>query len=325
MSNLTYKDAGVDIEAGDLFVERIKEKVKRTCGERVVSGVGGFACLYDVDGERYLAAGTDGVGTKLLVAQKLGIHNSIGIDLVLCVSTIFCAQVPEDCSSWIIWQRAKLDVSVSEQIVEGIVDGCLQAKVALIGGETAEMPGMYGVGKYDLAGFAVGEVYKKDVIDGSRVQNGDAIVGIASSGIHSNGLSFGLDCWEEKENDEEYWKALLVPTRIYTPYIEALQSHNIPIHGLAHITGGGIQNINRIHPQAQVKIDSFPDVQDSEVAGIFRMIKERSQISDDELLTTFNMGVGMAVVTPKPQETIDVIRDMGVPAMENRRDDSVKK
>ena len=118
----------------------------------------------------------------------------------------------------------------------------------------------------------------------------------------------------KEESDEEYWKELLVPTRIYTPYIEALQSHNIPIHGLAHITGGGIQNINRIHPQAQVKIDSFPDVQDSEVAGIFRMIKERSQISDDELFTTFNMGVGMAVVTSKPQETIDVIRDMGVPA-----------
>lgn len=313
MSNLTYKDAGVDIEAGDLFVERIKEKVKRTCGERVVRGVGGFACLYDVDGERYLAAGTDGVGTKLLVAQKLGIHNSIGIDLVaMCINDILCTGA-KGLFFMDYLATGKLDVSVSEQIVEGIVDGCLQAKVALIGGETAEMPGMYGVGKYDLAGFAVGEVYKKDVIDGSRVQNGDAIVGIASSGIHSNGLSLARLLGKE-ENDEEYWKELLVPTRIYTPHIEALQFHNIPIHGLAHITGGGIQNINRIHPQTQVKIDSFPDVYDSEVAGIFRMIKERSQISDDELFTTFNMGVGMAVVTSKPQEAIDVIRDMGVPA-----------
>ena len=214
MSNLTYKDAGVDIEAGDLFVERIKEKVKRTCGERVVSGVGGFACLYDVDGERYLAAGTDGVGTKLLVAQKLGIHNSIGIDLVaMCINDILCTGA-RGLFFMDYLATGKLDVSVSEQIVEGIVDGCLQAKVALIGGETAEMPGMYGVGKYDLAGFAVGEVYKKDVIDGSRVQNGDAIVGIASSGIHSNGLSLARLLGRE-ENDEEYWKELLVPTRIY--------------------------------------------------------------------------------------------------------------
>lgn len=313
MSKITYKDAGVDIDAGDAFVDRIKKQVQKTCGDRVIQGVGGFASLYDIDGERYLAAGTDGVGTKLLVAQKLGIHHSIGIDLVaMCINDVLCTGA-KGLFFMDYLATGKLDIDISEQIMEGLVEGCMQAKVALIGGETAEMPGMYDVGTYDLAGFAVGEVFKKDVLDGTQVQHGDSIVGIGSSGIHSNGLSLAR-LLAQPENDEDYWQELLTPTRIYSPYIESIQQQNLSIHGLAHITGGGIHNINRICPLASVIIDSFPDVTDPELPTIFKILKERSSLSQDELFKTFNMGVGMAIITPQPQDIIDVIRDMGIPA-----------
>ena len=313
MSKITYKDAGVDIEAGSVFVERIKKRVQQTCGKRVVQGVGGFASLYDIDGERYLAAGTDGVGTKLMVAQKLGIHHTIGIDLVaMCINDILCTGA-KGLFFMDYLATGKLDLEISEQIMEGLVEGCMQAKVALIGGETAEMPTMYDVGTYDLAGFAVGEVFKNDVIDGTKVQQGDSIVGIASSGIHSNGLSLAR-MLAQSENDEAYWQELLRPTRIYTSYIETIQREDIPIHGLAHITGGGIQNINRICPQATAVVDSFPDVSDPDIPNIFSILKTRSSLSKDELYKTFNMGVGMAVVTPQPQEIIQLVREMGIPA-----------
>ena len=311
MSGLTYKDAGVDIDAGEALVEKIKQRVRRTCGERVISGVGGFACLYDVDGDRFLAAGTDGVGTKLMVAQKLGIHNTIGIDLVaMCINDILCTGA-KGLFFMDYLATGKLDIEVSEQIISGIVDGCLQAKVALIGGETAEMPGMYAPGKYDLAGFAVGEVFRKDVIDGSAVQNGDSIIGLASSGIHSNGLSLARLLGRETD-DEDYWQELLTPTRIYTPYIDAIREQKIEIHGLAHITGGGLDNINRIHSEANIVIDSFPSL--SEVAPIFSELQKRSGLPMEELHRTFNMGVGMAVVTPEPQKILDIMDNMGLQA-----------
>lgn len=308
---LTYKAAGVDIDAADALVEKIKARVRKTYGERVVSGVGGFACLYALDEERYLAAGTDGVGTKLLVAQKLGIHNTIGIDLVaMCINDILCTGA-KGLFFMDYLAAGTLNVAVSEQIIAGIVEGCLQAKVALIGGETAEMPGMYPAGKYDLAGFAVGEVRKHDVIDGALMQDGDKIVGLASSGIHSNGLSLARRLGKE-EQDDEYWSSLLIPTRIYTPYIDAIREQKIPVHGLAHITGGGWNNINRMNARAKFIIDNAPEL--SEISPIFSELKKRSGLPMSELYRTFNMGVGMAIVTPQPQKLLKLMETLGLQA-----------
>ena len=290
----SYKDAGVDIEKGDALVARIKEKVRKTCGSRVISGVGGFACLYDVDGDRMLAAGTDGVGTKLLVAQSLNIHNTIGIDLVaMCINDILCTGA-KGLFFMDYFATGALELEVSEQIIDGIVEGCSQAKVALIGGETAEMPGMYPAGKYDLAGFAVGEVFKKTLLDGSAVQEGDSIIGIASTGIHSNGLSLARKLILDTDPQ---WKELLTPTAIYTDAIESLPHHDI--HGLAHITGGGLTNIARINSSFDYLIDSFPAPE--ETPAIFHTLTHRSALPARELFRTFNMGVGMAVITPNPE------------------------
>lgn len=287
---ISYKDAGVDIEKGDALVEKIKQKVASTCGPRVVSGVGGFACLYDIDGERMLAAGTDGVGTKLMVAQQCGIHNTIGIDLVaMCANDIVCTGA-RGLFFMDYLATGKLDLGVSEQIIDGIVEGCRQAKLALIGGETAEMPGVYEEGTYDLAGFAVGEVFKKDLIDGSLVQEGDYIVGIASTGIHSNGLSLARKLITPQE---EAWKELLTPTKIYCSDIDALERSSI--HGLAHITGGGLCNVARINSNFDYRFDSVPAL-----LPIFELLKQRSALSQKELYRTFNMGVGMVVVTSDP-------------------------
>lgn len=294
---ISYKDAGVDIEKGDALVEKIKQKVASTCGPRVVSGVGGFACLYDIDGERMLAAGTDGVGTKLMVAQQCGIHNTIGIDLVaMCANDIVCTGA-RGLFFMDYLATGKLDLGVSEHIIDGIVEGCRQAKLALIGGETAEMPGVYEEGTYDLAGFAVGEVFKKDLIDGSLVQEGDYIVGLASTGIHSNGLSLARKLVTPQE---EAWKELLTPTKIYCSDMDALERSSI--HGLAHITGGGLCNVARINSNFDYRFDSVPAL-----LPIFELLKHRSALSQKELYRTFNMGVGMAVVTSDPsyvQETV---------------------
>jgi phosphoribosylformylglycinamidine cyclo-ligase len=306
---LTYKDAGVDIDAGDAFVEKIKARVAQTCGPRVVSGVGGFACLYDVDGDRMLAAGTDGVGTKLLVAQKLGIHHTIGIDLVaMCINDILCTGA-KGLFFMDYLATGKLNVEVSDQIVAGIVEGCMQSKVALIGGETAEMPGMYAPGKYDLAGFAVGEVFRNQVLDGTQIQDGDSIVGIASSGIHSNGLSLARALGKE-EGDDSYWRTLLEPTRIYTPQVESLRDAGVGIHGIAHITGGGLLNIARLNVSKDYHITNFPN--SSEVSSIFTELSERSQLSPAELYKTFNMGVGLCVITSEPDRTREIIASSGI-------------
>lgn len=305
--SLTYKEAGVDIKAGEALVEKIKARVAQTCGPRVFSGVGGFASLYDVDGQRLLAASTDGVGTKLMVAQRLGIHNTIGIDLVaMCINDILCTGA-RGLFFMDYLATGTLDVDVSDQIVAGIVEGCLQAKVALIGGETAEMPGMYPEGRYDLAGFAVGEVMRSDVLDGSKVQVGDSIVGIASTGIHSNGLSLARQLGTD--DDESYWKTLLTPTKIYTAEVEALQASDSPIHGLAHITGGGLLNIPRVNQQCDYVIDNFPSL--DEVPPIFKTLSDQSKLSEHELFKTFNMGVGMCVVTTDPEGVRTVLYEMG--------------
>jgi phosphoribosylformylglycinamidine cyclo-ligase len=293
----SYKDAGVDIEKGDALVSRIKEKVRKTCGARVISGVGGFACLYDIDGDRMLAAGTDGVGTKLMIAQSLGIHNSIGIDLVaMCANDILCTGA-KGLFFMDYLATGALDLGVAEQIIDGVVEGCSQAGLALIGGETAEMPGMYAPGKYDLAGFAVGEVFKKTLIDGSKIQEGDTIIGIASTGIHSNGLSLARKLIEQHEAE---WRTLLTPTAIYTADIDAMdRSH---INGLAHITGGGLSNIARINTSFDYVIDSFPKTQ--ELPSIFKTLSKRSGLSPRELFRTFNMGIGMTVITSEPEAVL---------------------
>ena len=311
MTRITYKAAGVDIDAGQELVKKIKTRVQQTYGERVLSGVGGFASLYDIGGGRYLAAGADGVGTKLLVAQRLGIHHTIGIDLVaMCINDVLCTGA-RGLFFMDYLAMGKLELDVCESVIAGITEGCMAAKVALIGGETAEMPGMYPPGRYDLAGFAIGEVHQEDLLDGSQLENGDAIVGLASSGIHSNGLSLARRLGRE-HNDEEYWKELLVPTRIYTPYIEAIREQKIPIHGLAHITGGGLDNIKRISEKATVVIDTLPAR--SEIAPIFSQLIERSGLPKEELYRTFNMGIGMAVVTPEPQRVLGLMKTLDIRA-----------
>lgn len=303
----TYTDAGVDIAAGEALVEKIKSRVSQTYGPQVVNGVGGFAALYQVDDTRLLAAATDGVGTKVMVAQRLGIHHTIGIDLVaMCVNDVLCTGA-RGLFFMDYLATGKLDVAVAEQIVAGITAGCLEAKVALIGGETAEMPGMYPDGVYDLAGFAVGEVRRSQIMDGSQIQAGDSIVGIASSGIHANGLS--LARMLGRDDDESYWQQLLKPTRIYTSEIERLRYEKVPIHGLTHITGGGLLNLARLNQQCDYIVEHFPSLY--EVSPIFRTLSERSLLSDVELFRTFNMGVGMCVITPTPERVKETLSGLG--------------
>jgi len=241
--SITYKDAGVDIEKGDALVEKIKLKVKSTYGDRVRSGVGGFACLYEV-GDRLLAAGTDGVGTKLALAKKLDKHDTIGIDLVaMCVNDILCTGAqPLFFMDYLA--TGKLDVDTANHVLDGIVEGCLQSECALIGGETAEMPGMYGNGEYDLAGFAVGEVKPADVLDGSRVNEGDVLIGLPSSGFHSNGYSLVRKLI--KDDETALMQAALTPTKIYWKAIKGLLEKQL-LNGVSHVTGGGLLNIPRIN------------------------------------------------------------------------------
>ena len=305
---LTYKDAGVDIEQGDALVEKIKAKVASTYGSRVISGVGGFACLYDIDGDRMLAAGTDGVGTKLMIAQRLGIHHTIGIDLVaMCANDVLCTGA-KGLFFMDYLATGKLELGVAEQILDGIVEGCKQAKLALIGGETAEMPGMYAPGKYDLAGFAVGELSRSTLLDGSQIKPGDTLVGIASSGIHSNGLSLARRLEQVGVDDSEYLKSLLTPTHIYTSEINQLQNAQL-VTGLAHITGGGLMNVARMSKSVGYIIDGFPSL--NEVSPIFETLTVRSQLPPEELFRTFNMGIGMVVATPNPKETLNLLASMG--------------
>lgn len=288
----TYKDAGVDVEKGDLFVEKIKGMIGSTYNERVVSGAGGFAALYDM-GDRYLASGTDGVGTKLKVAQKLNKHDTIGIDLVaMCVNDILCTGArPLFFLDYLA--SGKLDVEVSVEIIKGITEGCKQAGCALIGGETAEMPGMYKDGEYDLAGFAVGEVDKNKLIDGSNVEAGDKIFGLPSNGFHSNGYSLVRKLI--KENEKELLEEVLAPTKIYVKEVLNLLKNVEGIKGLAHITGGGFDNIKRINSDFEYDITNDEFI--NNMPGCMKTICDRSGLSKEELLKTFNMGIGFVIVS----------------------------
>ena len=300
MKPLTYKDAGVDIDAGNDLVDRIKPLVKRTHRPEVLAGLGGFGGLFALPPDRYrepvLVSGTDGVGTKLILAQQLGKHDTIGIDLVaMCVNDVL-VQGAEPLFFIDYFACGRLDVEVATDVVAGIAAGCELAGAALIGGETAEMPDMYPDGEYDLAGFCVGAVEKDRMIDGQSIGAGDELIGIASSGPHSNGYSLirkVLDIDPDAVIDGRPARdVLLEPTRIYVkPILELMQS--VTVKGLSHITGGGIsENIPRILPEALHAVINTPTWKRGPV---FDWLAATGSIAEDEMWRTFNCGVGMVV------------------------------
>ncbi|MCR6700266.1 MAG: phosphoribosylformylglycinamidine cyclo-ligase [Dokdonella sp.] len=321
---LTYRAAGVDIDAGNAVVERIKPLVKRTFRPEVMAGLGGFGALFEL-GARYrdpvLVSGTDGVGTKLKLAQTLGRHDTIGIDLVgMCVNDVL-VQGAEPLFFLDYFATGKLDVDTTVSVVGGIARGCELAGCALVGGETAEMPDMYPPGEYDLAGFCVGAVEKLALIDGRRIQAGDAIVGIRSSGPHSNGYSlirriveragrpFDLDLDGTSLAD-----ALMAPTTIYVkPVLKLMQQQ--AVHGMAHITGGGLQeNIIRVVPDGLgVALESSA----WKLPAVFEWLQREGKVERSEMWRTFNCGIGYVLIVPRSQAgaTVDALETLGLPAV----------
>ena len=294
---MDYKQAGVDIERSDAFVEIIKKKVQSTYNNRVFEGVGGFAGLYRMGEERLLAVGADGVGTKVLLACEQNIHEGIGIDLVaMCVNDIICTGArPLFFMDYLA--TGKLEPSIGEIVLDSIVEGCRQSECALLGGETAEMPEMYQAGEYDLAGFAVGEISSEQLLSSDKIESGMTLVGLPSSGIHSNGYSLVRKML--KAGETELIKELLTPTRIYWPIFKKLLKKGW-IAGVAHITGGGFLNIARMNPQLDYHIHCVPEVKT--LSDSFQTIIDRTGLSQGELYKTFNMGVGMVLATKHPDE-----------------------
>ncbi len=320
-SSLTYRDAGVDIDAGNALVERIKPLVAATSRPEVLGGLGGFGGLFHL-GEKYrdpvLVSGTDGVGTKLLLARGLDRHDTIGIDLVaMCVNDILvCGAEPLFFLDY--FACGKLDVDAAAEVVAGIAEGCQQAGCALIGGETAEMPGMYGEGEYDLAGFAVGAIEREAIIDGSRIDSDCVVLGLASSGPHSNGYSLIRKVIEMAGEpldapfaDGSLGDALLAPTRIYAKPVQALLAGRHDLRGMAHITGGGLtENIARILPgEFGLEIDTGA----WRLPGIFEWLQTAGGISDAEMRRTFNMGIGFVLIVPESNAE-GVTEALGEPA-----------
>lgn len=320
-SGLTYQQAGVNIDAGNQLVEGIKDIAKRTHRPGVLAGLGGFGALFQLPLDRYkepvLVSGTDGVGTKLKLAHIAMNHSTIGIDLVaMCVNDIItCGAEPLFFLDY--FATGHLDVPVAHEVIVGIGQGCEQAGAALIGGETAEMPGMYSGQDYDLAGFCVGIVEKSRIIDGSLVKPGDALIALASSGPHSNGYSLIRKILDVSQADlhldldgKPLIDALLAPTRIYVkPILTLLQE--APVHAIAHITGGGlIENIPRVLPEncrALIKKNTW------EIPNIFRWLQTQGNIANQEMHRTFNCGIGMVIVVPaqNAQLTIDTLHRCG--------------
>lgn len=305
---MTYKQSGVDIQKGEEFVQRIKGMVGGTLNEDVYSGVGGFASLYKRADGMYLASGTDGVGTKLLIAHHLNIHHTIGIDLVaMCVNDILCTGArPLFFLDYLAC--GKLDVDIHEKVVKGIVEGCSQAGAALVGGETAEMPDMYQNGHYDLGGFAVGEVHESQLLSESHLRPGLKLVGISSSGVHSNGLSLVRKLL--RPDEKELYQLALKPTKIYVrDVLELKKARPDIIKGLAHITGGGLTNITRLSDNLDVVINYLPTAET--VCPLFGVLKERSGLDVQDLYQTFNMGIGMVVATDQPEQVLNFFKDKG--------------
>ena len=300
---ITYRDAGVNIDAGDALVEAIKPFAKKTLRPEVLAGIGGFGALFEVS-RKYrdpvLVSGTDGVGTKLKLAFQLGKHDTVGIDLVAMSVNDIVTQGAEPLFFLDYFACGKLDVAVATEVVKGIARGCELAGCALIGGETAEMPGMYAEGEYDLAGFAVGVVEKNAIVDGRDIAPGDVVLGLASSGAHSNGYSLIRGILERSKPDlgvdfhgRPLGDVLLEPTRIYVKPLLALM-RRVRVKGMAHITGGGlVENLPRILPatvKAVIERSSW------KMPPLFQWLQREGSVTDEEMLRVFNCGIGMAVV-----------------------------
>ena len=305
-TSITYKDAGVDIEAGDELVERIKPWAKKTLRPEVLTGIGGFGAMFEL-AKKYqnpvLVSGTDGVGTKLKLAFELNKHDTVGIDLVAMSVNDILVQGAEPLFFLDYFACGKLDVAVAADVIKGVAEGCAESMCSLIGGETAEMPSMYPAGEYDLAGFAVGAVEKSAIVDGKALAAGDVIIGLASSGFHSNGYSLvrkiikhsGLDLNSNYSAAQTWGEAIMAPTRLYVkPILELLKQVNV--HGMSHITGGGITgNLPRVFPEhlaAQIELASLP------VTKLFSWIEQAANLNREQMLETFNCGIGYVVIVP---------------------------
>lgn len=318
--SISYKDAGVDIDAGNALVERIKGTAKKTRRPEVLGGLGGFGALCELPTryrEPVLVSGTDGVGTKLRLAMDLKKHDTIGIDLVaMCVNDlIVCGAEPLFFLDY--YATGKLNVDIAADVVNGIGEGCLQSNAALVGGETAEMPGMYEGEDYDLAGFCVGVAEKSEVIDGSNVKTGQALIGLASSGPHSNGYSLIRKIIEvtnadlnEEIDGQSLADALMAPTRIYVKPVLKLISE-LPVHAISHITGGGLQeNLPRVLPENAKAVVDLNSWQRPEV---FNWLQRGGNVDEYEMYRTLNCGVGMIIVVDqdKAQQAIDLLNAEG--------------
>ena len=305
-TSISYRDAGVDIEAGDALVEQIKPFAKRTMRPEVLGGIGGFGSLFAVPKkfkEPILVSGTDGVGTKLKLAFELNKHDTVGIDLVAMSVNDILVQGAEPLFFLDYFACGKLEVGVAAQVIKGIAEGCEQSGCALVGGETAEMPGMYPAGEYDLAGFAVGCVDKANLISGTTIESGDVVLGLASSGAHSNGYSLirklieksGID-FESDFHGRKFKDVVMAPTRIYVKSLLKLIDA-LPVKGMAHITGGGItENIPRVLPEgltAEIKAATW------QMQPLFQWLQAQGNIVPSEMYKTFNCGIGMAIIVAK--------------------------
>ena len=316
---ISYKDSGVDKEEGYRTVEKIKDKVKSTYSANVMNEIGSFGALYKLGDYKkpVLVSGTDGVGTKLKIAFETGKYDTVGIDCVaMCVNDILChGAKPLFFLDYLAC--GKLDSDVSSEIIKRVADGCLQAGASLIGGETAEMPGFYTVGEYDIAGFAVGAVEEDEIVNGSKIEEGDTIIAISSNGPHSNGFSLirklFVDLNEVYEN-KKIWEHLLTPTKIYVKSIQKLME-SVKINGMAHITGGGlIENVPRTIPEG---LCANIDKKKIEIHPIFKHGYFK-KVTEDELWGTFNMGVGFIVIVKKEdaEKTIGILKENGENAYE---------
>jgi len=304
--SLSYRDAGVDIDAGDALVEAIKPLAKRTMREGVLGGIGGFGGLFEISKkfkEPVLVSGTDGVGTKLRLAFDLNRHDTVGIDLVAMSVNDILVQGAEPLFFLDYFACGKLDVATATAVVKGIAQGCEQSGCALLGGETAEMPGMYPDGEYDLAGFAVGAVEKSSIIDGSKIVPGDVVLGLASSGIHSNGYSLVRKIIDVAKPDLEgdfhgrkLADVLMEPTRLYVKPLLALMA-SMEVKGLVHITGGGlVENIPRV---LQDHLTAVLDAKSWTMPPLFQWLQQHGGVADAEMHRVFNCGIGMTVVVSK--------------------------
>jgi phosphoribosylformylglycinamidine cyclo-ligase len=317
---ISYRDSGVDIDAGDALVERIKPLVKRAQRPEVLAGIGGFGALVELPAGYHrpvLVAGTDGVGTKLRLAIDTGRHDTIGIDLVAMCANDVVVQGAEPLFFLDYYATGKLDVTVAEAVIRGIIEGCVQAGAALVGGETAEMPGLYHGEDYDLAGFCVGVVEKESIIDGRMISAGDAVVGLSSSGAHSNGYSLIRKLIAHAQasgktmlDGQSLFERLLAPTRIYVkPLLNLIRT--LPVHGLAHITGGGLtDNVPRVLPQGlEVLLKRGSWHRDP----IFDWLQRTGGIERTEMYRTFNCGIGMVAIVADQcaQAAVELLNSQG--------------